>query len=235
MPFMAVNLFEKRKDRRNTVLNWHRAPEKEFDVYAEVYWHAAQTLAQTVELDRIFGYHACPVVFLYRHALELYLKAIVLGEGANVLRDKPAPTFVLNSNHLLKPLLPYLRKILERATSSSDFNAGEVQTFDDFESIVEDLCKVDKDSYTFRYPVDKKQRETVTGHFTFNARDFARKMDDVLKPSLECPLDCRKCGRNSAKRPTTLRIRLKPTISLAKPITSERPDSHAGDNVLITR
>ena len=76
---LAPRLFVKRKDRRNTVLNWHRAPEEEFDIYAGVYWNAAQTLAKNLDLDGIFGYDACPIVFLYRHALELYLKAVLLG------------------------------------------------------------------------------------------------------------------------------------------------------------
>ena len=177
---LAPRLFVKRKDRRNTVLNWHRAPEEEFDIYAGVYWNAAQTLAKNLDLDRIFGYDACPIVFLYRHALELYLKAVLLGDGANFLRNKPDPKFVMNSNHSLKGLVPYVREIFERLAWENTFGKDEVRTFDDFEALVDELCDVDKDSYAFRYPVDKKLQGAVPGHFTFNARDFARKMDDAL-------------------------------------------------------
>jgi len=35
------------------------------------------------------GLRSVPVVFTYRHALELLLKAIVLGEGGNFLATKP--------------------------------------------------------------------------------------------------------------------------------------------------
>jgi hypothetical protein len=174
-------LFVKKKDRRNTVLNWHRAPEAEFDIYAGVYWNAAQTLVKNVELDQIFGYDACPVVFLYRHALELYLKAVLLGDGANFLRNRPDPQCVMNSSHSLKVLVRYVREIFERFAWESKFGKhDEVRTFDDFEALVDELCVVDKNSDAFRYPVDRKLRGAVPDHFTFNAREFARKMDDAL-------------------------------------------------------
>jgi hypothetical protein len=176
----APCLFVKRKDRRNTVLNWHRAPEEEFDIYAGVYWNAAQTLVKNLELDRIFGYDACPVVFLYRHALELFLKAILLGDGANFLRNRPDPKWVMDHSHSLKELIPHVREILERFAREGEFGRNEVRTFDDFEALVGELDNVDKNSCAFRYPVDKKLQGTVPGHFTFNAGNFARKMDDAL-------------------------------------------------------
>jgi len=145
-----------------------------------VYWNAAQTLVKNLDLDRIFGYDACPVVFLYRHALELYLKALLLGDGANFLLNNPDPKWVMNSNHDLKTLIPRVREIFERFGWEREFGKDEVRTFDDFEAFVDELCNVDKDSYAFRYPVDKNLRGMVPGHFTFNVRDFARKMDDAL-------------------------------------------------------
>jgi hypothetical protein len=38
-------LFVKNK-QRNTVLNWHKEPEEEFDLYGEAFWNAAKTLLQ---------------------------------------------------------------------------------------------------------------------------------------------------------------------------------------------
>jgi hypothetical protein len=165
-------------DRRNTVLNWHRAPEEEFDIYAKAYWDAAQTLVKNVQLDQIYGYDACPLVFLYRHALELYLKAILLGDGAQFLPDAPGPESVMGFGHSLKKLVPHVRKIFEKFAWG--FSGDDLRTFEDFEVLVDELHSVDEGSYAFRYPTTRKLKGALSGHFTFNAREFARKMDEAL-------------------------------------------------------
>ena len=177
-PPPAPRLFVKRRDRRNTVLNWHRAPEEEFDIYARAYWDAAQTLVNNVQLDQVYGYDACPVVFLYRHALELYLKAILLGDGAKFVPDAPGPESVVGFSHSLKDLVSHVRKVFEEFAWG--FGADELRTFEDFEALVDELHRVDEHSYAFRYPTTRRLKGALDGHFTFNAREFARKMDEAL-------------------------------------------------------
>ncbi len=71
----APRLFVKNK-YNNTVLNWHREPEKEFHLYGEAFWNAAKNLLQNEALDKrpIASFDASVIVYLYRHALELFLK-----------------------------------------------------------------------------------------------------------------------------------------------------------------
>lgn len=68
------------------ILNWHGTPEKEFTYIAEAFRVLAQEAVAKLRRNKRFGLHglpiedfrAYPIIFLYRHALELYMKAIVL-------------------------------------------------------------------------------------------------------------------------------------------------------------
>jgi len=53
-------------------------PKNDFGVFARGYFRAASKLAeQLLSKERFPDYEAYPVVFLYRHSLELYLKNII--------------------------------------------------------------------------------------------------------------------------------------------------------------
>jgi hypothetical protein len=75
----------------NTVLNRRNIPAGDLFLYARSYHKAAKALAGSLQLDinPFAEFDICPVVFMYRHAVELHLKAIVLGEGGNFLATKP--------------------------------------------------------------------------------------------------------------------------------------------------
>jgi hypothetical protein len=74
------------------VLDWHNVPQ-EFYYYASTFHVAAKKLAEAMEMELDSGpftkFSACPVVFMYRHAIELHLMTFVLGEGGNFLATKP--------------------------------------------------------------------------------------------------------------------------------------------------
>jgi hypothetical protein len=64
---------------------------KDLFLYARSFHLAAKKLAASFQPDAnaLAEFDACPVVFMYRHAIELHLKAIVLGEGGNFLATRP--------------------------------------------------------------------------------------------------------------------------------------------------
>ncbi len=63
----------------NIVLNWLGEPNEELDVYAHAFHEAARKLFQNFgKLVVPPNVQALPIVFLYRHAFELYLKATIL-------------------------------------------------------------------------------------------------------------------------------------------------------------
>ena len=120
-----------------------------------------------------------PGGFLYRHSLELYLKAILHGDGKNFLAKTPDPKLL--KEHRLTPLVPFVRELFEKFLAPNTFGSRQFQTFDEFEVLVKDLERVDKKSFAFRYPVDLDDNGALSERFTFSVRLFAEKMDDVLR------------------------------------------------------
>lgn len=164
----------------NTVLNWHRAPEKEFHLYGEAFWNAANTLLQNEGLDMqpIASFDASVIVYLYRHAFELFLKEILIGRGGELISPSPSPETVLNKNHSLTALLPDVRRIFVacgwECGWDTKFGSKTTVTFDDFTAVVKEFEGVDPSSFAFRYPVKKKDLTAhLNSHFTFSVRRFA--------------------------------------------------------------
>ncbi len=169
-------------ERNNTVLNWHREPEKEFHLYGEAFWSAAKALLCNEALDKqpIASFDACVIVYLYRHALELFLKEILIGRGGELIDPRPSPRTVLDSGHCLARLLPDVRRIFGERGWDKTFGSNAAITYDDFVAIVEEFERADPSSFSFRYPVKKDLTASLNGNFTFSVRRFASIMDEVL-------------------------------------------------------
>src|ERR1039458_6686495 len=120
-------LFVKNK-YNNTVLNWHREPEREFHLYGEAFWNAARNLLQNDALDKrpIASFGASVIVYLYRHALELFLKEILLGRGGELIDPRPSAETVLNKGHSLTKLLPDVRRIFVECGWVRMFGSKEI-------------------------------------------------------------------------------------------------------------
>jgi hypothetical protein len=177
----APKLFVQNK-YNNTVLNWHRAPEKEFHLYGAAFWNAAKNLLQNEALDKrpVASFDASVIVYLYRHALELFLKEILIGRGGELIDSPPSPEAIVNKCHRLTELLPDVRRIFVECGWDQTFGSKTVLTFDDFAAIVEEFERADPWSSSFRYPVNKDLTAALNGHFTFSVRQFASTMDEVL-------------------------------------------------------
>jgi hypothetical protein len=178
----APKLFVK-NEHNNTVLNWHQAPEKEFYLYGQAFWNAAKNLLQQNQsLDRWPGasFDACVIVYLYRHALELFMKEILIGRGGELLNPTPSPETVINVNHSLTRLLPDVRRVFVECRWDKDFGTKTALTFDEFTTIVKEFEEADPSAFSFRYPVKKNLTPALDDHFTFSVRAFALTMDEVL-------------------------------------------------------
>ena len=74
MPFYEIS------DTSSFVISFTHDPKGDFGAFAKGYTLAANRLAASLlEGPRFPDYEAYPVVFLYRHALELSLKHIIYG------------------------------------------------------------------------------------------------------------------------------------------------------------
>ena len=163
--------------KRYDTLNWQNVPRKEYGSYARTFHNAAKALAAHTDLDRSAGsdWDACPVVSLYGHALELHLKALVLGDGINFLGQKPDLEFVYRT-HSLRRLMKIVWEIVTCAWQKNLTLVG-LQNLDFIRSVVTDLDVGGPGSYAFRYAVDAGGASSKE---TFGIDNFAERMDEVL-------------------------------------------------------
>ena len=126
---------------------------------------------------------ACPIIFLYRHALELYLKgAIRTGTKILHLLGNIPPDLKSLEGHHLTSLLPAVKQIFNAIGETWETDINGLRTFDEFKMLVEELDEADPGSYSFRYPIGKGKRPqgTVPHHFVFNVIEFAHQMNQLL-------------------------------------------------------
>ena len=116
-----------------------------------------------------------PVVFLYRHHIELALKTIVL-LGARMFEEEEQ----VSHQHDLLPLWKRARSYLARHWSDqADFlNASE--------ELIKELDAFDSGSYAFRYPVDTEGANSLPGISRANVRHFAYTADKLADFLISC-------------------------------------------------
>src|SRR5580698_6942922 len=151
------------------------SPE-DLPLYARSFHAAAKKLADAYESDPgpFTDLAACPVVFMYRHALELYLKAIVLGEGRNFLATKP-DRISISKTHSVSWLARFVGQIVTALKWEPEFKCEGVENLDDFKAVVEEVNSVDPGSSAFRLP------GKIEAKVFFNVGEFAARMDALLE------------------------------------------------------
>lgn len=114
--------------------------------YAIAYKEAADRLAESMA-DTVAGnLLGAPMMFLYRHYVELHLKSLLLDAGE--LLDDPQ---AVPPKHYLRTLWRKVRSLLLTVDLRSDG-----PWFARADQIVEDLDLLDPSSFSFRYPVDNE-------------------------------------------------------------------------------
>jgi hypothetical protein len=154
---------------------WRR-PSDEFGCYGEAFHRAAKELTRVLAEDRAYDpFDAFPIVFLYRHATELYLKGVLrAGEFLLSLKGRQA-TFDSSAlmSHPLRPLLIHLRELFVALDWA--------ESYEDIASFVESLDQMDPNSFAFRYPVNKKNDDALPKSFVLDVLAFARAADSCLE------------------------------------------------------
>ena len=93
-----------------------------------------------------------PVMFLYRHYLEISLKYIFI-----VLRRYFEDSSDLPTHHKLNVLWNDVRSYMEREWNSAEYKAY----YDAIEARINEFHKIDEGSYSFRYPVTKDNTSSL--------------------------------------------------------------------------
>ncbi len=185
LPNMCSSLFDKPFYHGNVVFNFGRDPIDDLSAFASGYHDAGKLLVEKFEHCKGYAdYEGYPIFFLYRHALELFLKAIAY-RGAKLLNlmsdESIAEDPMLLSSHGLKRYIPLLKRIcIERKWDIDDKADGGISLNEAFH-FIEELEKVDPRSDTFRYPVTKSGKEALGHHTVLNVIHFGKTLDPVLE------------------------------------------------------
>lgn len=159
--------------------------------YARAYHKGARGLfgefrRTLCDVDR-FGDHRdmdChPIVFLYRHALEVYLKTVIeFGNSLLWLRGRSRKRRAqILQGHRLATLLPSAQEIFGLIDSSDIWSVPLCRSFADVERIVKAVDSVTHDA--LRYPIRIRKGRLVKllpGGLRFNVLTFTEKMDALL-------------------------------------------------------
>jgi hypothetical protein len=145
--------------RQHRQSNWKhclqlfRDPIHDLVPFAIGYREAARALAAPLRGNAYPDYNGYPVLYLYRHSLELFLKAVVY-RGARVMGlvglERPNVPGLF-SKHDLGRLLPAVRAIFRAV--DWEWDGTPIGTHAEFENIVRQVDRIDPKSYAFRYPM----------------------------------------------------------------------------------
>lgn len=172
--------FDDLSDMSSFVISFSNDPKGDFGAFAKGYTRAANRLAASLlEAPRFPDYEAYPVVFLYRHALELSLKHIIYG-GVQLaaFRCIDAVNEQLKNNHDLVDLARTASKVLA-LLFPNDAVLGHLSAT--VATICNDWAQIDPRSDAYRYPIDTKGRPSTKRHQVVNLRSLATRMATLLE------------------------------------------------------
>jgi len=172
--------FDEISDTSSFVISFTNDPKSDFGAFAKGYTLAANRLAASLlEAPSFPDYQAYPVVFLYRHALELSLKHIIYG-GVKLaaFRRMDDINEQMKNNHDLVDLSRTAGKVLS-LLFPNDVTLGRLNTT--LAAVCKDWFQIDPRSDAYRYPIDTKGRPSTKKHQVVNLRMLATRMAAVLE------------------------------------------------------
>lgn len=148
-------------------LAWHPTTPRQWHLYAEGYRDAAEQLYATWQASKgCPDYIIFPMVFLYRHYVELRLKELL--QAADSLLELPRDWQCdHNLDYLWNLLRPRLAQISPSEPDRDSQNAGR---------LIAELSARDKTSFAFRYPVDKSGNSNTRDLDHLDVDNFVRAM-----------------------------------------------------------
>jgi hypothetical protein len=123
--------------------HWHNGGDIDIGLYARSLHKAAKTLIASLDLepDPKTAWDACPVVLLYRQAVELHLKALV-EDGNNFLKS-PTDHITLSKTRSLRWLAQLVCQIIKAVKWEAEFKCESVSGLADFSALVNELEELD--------------------------------------------------------------------------------------------
>jgi hypothetical protein len=161
----------------------------EFGMYAENFQAAARALVHELMDDPSFmrgassaaSFRAYPAFYLYRHALELALKGIIVA-GSDLLayEGDGVNEKALYQNHSFGMLRPDLERVFDAIGWGWDLGIPGFETVEDFRAMLAELDEFDAKSTLWRYPVTVKGVASMETQRCVNLIEFAETMEALL-------------------------------------------------------
>jgi len=179
---MTNSLFSGDKEdwQANACLNW---THDSLGLYIDGYREAADKLVHdVVESSTNQDILVYPISFLYRQYIELQLKHIIresrifLEEGSSFPEHHKIRDLWSTANALMIKIIKEHDKTIKEYITNSDI--------EQIQKIITEFVKVDPDSFSFRYPKDKKGNNNLDGIQHINLRKLHDQMD-ILKEKLD--------------------------------------------------
>lgn len=166
----------------NALVNWAAMPARDLVAYAGSYRGAAMNLVAFREQRGVgsIDESALPILFLYRHSFELYLKTIVYKAAILSINEGELKSALprLWREHSLLALVEMAKPVIGAST------AWPLTSTDELEEKISGLAKrideVDSGSYSFRYPVTSRGNPSLPTLFFTNIFVFSAHVERVL-------------------------------------------------------
>jgi hypothetical protein len=159
--------------------SWHNGGGKEILQYSRALRNAAKSLIGNIQQDRSArsDWDICPVVLLYRQALEIQLK-FVIGEGSGFL---PAPTdpISLSTTHSLRWLAQITCRTIKAVGWETEFKCEGASSLPEFTMLVNEVEAFDPCVRAIHSA--GRQKPVSEFYRTFDIFEFAMKLDAVLE------------------------------------------------------
>ncbi|WOJ91753.1 hypothetical protein RZS28_18670 (plasmid) [Methylocapsa polymorpha] len=137
---------------------------------ADGYREAADRLVDAVAADAVLQSTVVyPVIFLYRHFMELKLKYVLVTYGQHFDEDADW------KSHSLTDLWAKVRPIIETAGNGTDDGGAN----DAVEACIREMSAADPMSFSFRYPVEKGGKPIVLAFETVDLGNLRRTMRKI--------------------------------------------------------
>ncbi len=136
-------------------MDWRNLPDYDYFLYARSFHAAARKFARAIHLDAgpVSEFDLCPVLSMYRRAVELHLKVMILGKGGNFLTRRPDELSVQKSRSL-SWLAQFVTQIITVLKWECEFQCEGIHNLADFKRLIGDLNGIDPEFEAFRVPVN---------------------------------------------------------------------------------
>jgi hypothetical protein len=162
-----------------TVESWHNGGDIEILQYARSLQAAAKTLVLKLGLERTAktAWDVCPVVVLYRQALEIHPKMLV-GEGSRFLASPTDPIFI-STTHSLVWLAQIVCQIIKAVGWEGEFKCNGVSSLAEFSALIDEVETFDP---VIRAIHSSKDPNSVSQYYrNFGVVKFVAKLDGPVE------------------------------------------------------